>query len=694
MGFLAPFFLLGGFLVALPILLHLTRRRREPVDFPSFFFLEATRAPASWKRRRFRNLPLLILRCLALALLAAAFARPLLRGGALADAARQPLDLAVLVDRSASMGISGRAEEAAAIAAAAIGELGSDDRAVVLGFADRPVALTRLTGERAELEAALPGVAPGTGGTRIAPALGLAGRLLPETPGRRREALLISDLQRSGFEGRGPEPSLPRGIALRVRRVGSDPPANAAVTAVELSPERGEGAARLRVRAEIRFAPSARSPEREVEAELVLGGRVVERRPVRLSGDRAAPVVFSPVLRPSESVAAAVRLPGDAFPGDDLLRFVIRPGAALRVADLGGGGDPVFVREALGVGAAPVFRLDPGPARGESRVRRALEGARVALLRDPGRLDAGAVRALAGFVAAGGGLVAAMGPTRIQGAAAAELEALLPALPGGFSDREPAGRFADFQARHPVFDPFAPEGPVALAQSAFFRYRTLETPAPDAEVLARFDDGAPALLSAGRGAGRILLFASAFDGVWNDLPRRPAFVPFLHRLIEVAAGHEEIPLAYRVGQSVDAERAFLLSAETATADPEAAILVEAPSGERTLLGAEAALRLEEAGRYRARRPEAPVSREIAVNLPAAESDLHPLDADEVRLAAAPPAAPAIGGAGAIGRETEPPEGAGFPVWWLLLGGLAVLLVAEAWVANRFGERQAPLAAGA
>ena len=673
MSFLAPLFLLGGLLVALPIVLHLTRRRREPVAFPSFLLLQLTSATARFKRRRFRNIPLLILRCLALLLLAAAFAEPVLRGAALAGGEGTALDRAVLVDRSLSMTVGNRMAAAREAAQEELGGLGRDDRAIVVAFDGRAAALTELTGDRGTLGPAVAGLTAGGGGTSFAPALGLAGRLLPAAPGRRREVVLISDLQRSGFEDGRPQPSLPPGVELRVRAVGASPPANAWIADVTVV---SEGREQLVVTAEVGFAPSPANPEWSGEIELRLSGRAVERKDLTAAADRMTTVRFAPVLRPSEPLAAEVRLPGDGFAGDDRFHLVIHPEAAIRVADLGGGPPSVYVSEALGVGVAPGFVLDRGPARGEGAVRGALEAVRVALVRDPGRLDAGAVRALGDFVEGGGGLVMAAGPRRLSRAASDELGAFAPAAPGGFVDRDPAGRLGDLVARHPIFEPFGGEGSAVLGALAFFRYRDLAGVRPDAAVLARFDDGKPAIVEAAWGDGRTLLFASSLDAEWTDLPRRAAFVPLLHRMVEVAAGHERIPIAYRVGESVDPGAAFRLSPGPSGEAEE--VLADAPSGERTVLGGRDALRLAEPGFYRARRPGAAEFRRIGVNPPLAESDLRTLDAAEVRMAAA--ASPE--GEAPAAANPVAPDLPGRAVGWLLLAGFGLLLVSEAWAANR------------
>jgi hypothetical protein len=74
--FLVPLFLLGVAGIVVPIVLHLTRRRRrQVVMFPSLMFLE--RIPfQEHRRRRIQHWFLLALRALALALLAVASPDP------------------------------------------------------------------------------------------------------------------------------------------------------------------------------------------------------------------------------------------------------------------------------------------------------------------------------------------------------------------------------------------------------------------------------------------------------------------------------------------------------------------------------------------------------------------------------------------------------------------------------------------
>ena len=91
-----------------------------------------------------------------------------------------------------------------------------------------------------------------------------------------------------------------------------------------------------------------------------------------------------------------------------------------------------------------------------------------------------------------------------------------------------------------------------------------------------------------------------------------------------------------------------------------------------------ALRLAEPGFYRARRPGAAEFRQIGVNPPLAESDLRTLDAAEVRMAAVA----SVEGEAQAAANPNTPDLPGRAVGWLLLAGFLLLLLSEAWAANR------------
>src|SRR5436190_11815872 len=104
MGLLAPAFLAGLLAVAIPVIVHMIHReRRETLAFPSLMFLR--KIPyRSVRRQKLRHLLLLALRCLAILIVVAAFARPFFeRRLAPSAGAASGREVVLLIDRSYSM---------------------------------------------------------------------------------------------------------------------------------------------------------------------------------------------------------------------------------------------------------------------------------------------------------------------------------------------------------------------------------------------------------------------------------------------------------------------------------------------------------------------------------------------------------------------------------------------------------------
>src|SRR4051794_18622952 len=104
MTFLAPLYIAGLTALTLPILFHLIRRTPQGRQaFSSLMFLQPS-PPRLTRRSRLSNILLLILRGLAITLLAFAFARPFFQNRAEAESgAGRSKRVAILVDTSASM---------------------------------------------------------------------------------------------------------------------------------------------------------------------------------------------------------------------------------------------------------------------------------------------------------------------------------------------------------------------------------------------------------------------------------------------------------------------------------------------------------------------------------------------------------------------------------------------------------------
>ncbi|HEX6938559.1 MAG TPA: BatA domain-containing protein [Longimicrobiales bacterium] len=685
LSFLAPAFLLGLAALAVPVLVHLTQRqRKDVVEFPSLMFLE--RIPyRAVRRQRIRHWALFLLRCLAIVLLAAAFARPFLdRPDAALAPAADAREVVILLDRSWSMGYAGRWEAARAAAERVVAGLGPEDRASLVVFDEAAHEAVPSTADGARLRATLDTLAVGSRATRYAPALRLAARVLAASPRPRREAVLVSDFQRRGWDATE-EVRLPAGAGLIPIDVGKRDAANVAVAGVTFRREHGPHGERARATA--RLVNAGAAPVRGLAVALELDGRAVRSRRVDLPAHGAAAVEFGPFPLAGRPVRGAVRAADGALPADDAFHFVIAPGQAVPVLILDGA-DPdasLYLRRALEIGEEPGFRVEAMPAR---RLRpAALDDRAVVILNDAPFPGGAAGRRLRAWVEAGGGLIVALGESSRM--PAAELaRALLPGTFGAPADREAGGALGRIDFDHPVFEPFAAPRSGDFSSARFWRVRPV-APADSAAVLARFDDGSPALVERRVGRGRVLLWASTLDAFWNDLALQPVFLPFVHRLVRHAAARAEARPNFTVGQTLDVDRwRDAITAGRASDDARATpVVVRTPSGRRIPLEPGAAPRfieLGEHGFYEVREGEhgdGPVHA-FAVNVDLAESDPTPLDPQELAAAVTAPG----DAAGAAGPDTTPAERERRQRWWwYLLAAALALLTAEPVVASRLAR---------
>jgi len=676
MGFVAPLILGALAALAIPILIHLIQReKKRVVEFPSLMFLR--RIPyQSVRRRRIRHWALLMLRLAALALIVAAFARPFFRRNTLAAAAQQGArEVVILVDNSYSMEYGSRWTRAQSAARDAVNGLSAGDRASLVLFSSGAEVAVRSTSDRGRLTSALAAAAVGPGATRFAPALKLAGSLLSESPLPRREVVLISDFQRRGWEqtpGRE-DVRLPDKTVVTPVAVGDASTANLSLTPVSLQRTRFENQDRVAVTAGV--ANHSASAAR-VTLSLDLNGQQMQSLPLSVEPNGTASVTFSPFTVSSRNMRATVRLPADAIARDNLFHFVVSPAEPVRtviVNRVGAERESLYLLRALSVGETP--RVEITERTSETLSDNDLRVAGVVVFNDVPVGDALADR-VARFVIGGGGLLFLAGPHASWPAGRADV---LPGLPGTIVDRTTgaSARLGTLEYSHPIFELFRAPRSGDFSSARFYSYRAIDKPV--ASVLARYDDGTPALMDRKAGEGRVLLWTSTMDLGWNDMPLKPVFLPFVHTVVRYLSEYAEAPSSQTVGQVVPAPRA--LHAATAS---RGATIAMAPSGARLTLGAEdGAIELAEQGFYEVRTqgagPEGAIV--LASNVDLTESDLTAMDPRE--LIAAVLGRPATGPTGfAEPRPSDDAQAQAQRLWWYLLVAGGLLLAAETLLSNR------------
>ena len=200
MSFLNPFFLFGTLALAVPVLIHLVRREKsEIIPFSSLMFL--LKVPKrSIRQQKIKNLLLMALRLLILALLVGAFARPYLTQPAVpVSGAGQNRGIVLLLDNSYSMQYGNNFDRLKSEAVQRIDGMGSNDRMVIISFNQNATLAAQPTPDKNALKAAVDALEPSFAETRYYDAFTLADRAFAELGAEEKQLVMISDFQRNGW---------------------------------------------------------------------------------------------------------------------------------------------------------------------------------------------------------------------------------------------------------------------------------------------------------------------------------------------------------------------------------------------------------------------------------------------------------------------------------------------------------------
>jgi hypothetical protein len=548
MSFLAPLFLLGALAIIGPIVFHLIRRTtREKTPFSTLMFLQPT-PPRVTRRSRLENLWLLLLRCLVLALLALGFARPFVQQEL--PAAFTPGGLkriVILVDTSASMQRPGLWDAAKARVAARIRAAGAADEVALVAFERGPRLVlsfddwrTLAPEARATAAERLAPLAPGWAATHLDSALLFAADLLaaevadaPVQP----EIVIISDLQEGarieGVQGR----VWPHGLLVSLETIRAEKEDNAALA--WLPP--GESATDDEVRVRVTNVAGAK---REQFTLRWAGGS---------QADAYAPAGQARVVRlPKHADGGALTLAGDEVAFDNTVFVAPLEPLVQPILFLGrdGANDPRALLYYLRRAFPPTRQqtVEIIEHRGDQAVP-AFQWQTAHLLVLGENVSAAALASARQFAHEGKTVLAPL--TNASSAASVARLLGLAALPveeAKVKDYALLGRI-DFQ--HPLFAAFADPRYSDFSKIHFWQYRRVDfAGVSGAQIVAQFDDGAPAVIDLPLGPGRVLIFASSWRPGDSQLALASKFVPLLQAALELSSRQPPRRAQYYIGDEV------------------------------------------------------------------------------------------------------------------------------------------------
>lgn len=680
MSFLLPTLLtLGLPLIAAPLVIHLINlRRHRRIEWGAMqFLLESQKRNRKWIV--LKQLLLLLLRTTAIALAVLMLAGPVIRSGWAGLFGSGVTHHLILLDDSYSTSDhwdeTTAFDEAKRVVVRVLDQARqrSDQQLVTLmrfseaknleagaasSFDRQPLNAETL----ANLERYLRKLEPSESGAGPIEALDAAARLPEPTAGETRIAYLISDFRRPQWE----EQTQLRQQVARLRERSSkllmvqtayDLRPN--LTLAHLGPESGIRAAEVETWMEATVANHGDQTASNVTVAIEQDGA---RLPAAVVIDEIAPgeeatrrfrVTF-PAAGPHQLTA---RLESDAVATDNVRYFAAQIPAAFPVLVIDGspqGDDGFYLKTALSPGGRNLGGWTP-QVEPVSFLRKheALANYAAICLLDVPRLDEPEVAALEEYVKAGGGLAIFLGPEAMRQFYNDRLyhngEGLLPApldVPAQLL-RDAGPGTPDVEVTdHPVFRIFAGERNSFLAVAKVDFYYGLDaqwTPptSGDVRVIARLRNRAPLVMEKRFGDGRVVVELCKLSpkptelGAWSNLSLNPVFPVFANELIGYlsAAQRRYDVRGVDVPVTLTAEESRYLPEvrvrAPGAADRDAVAVTPDSKDGQYLITAPGQVRSGVWEFQLTTREGKPETRYVAVNVPAAEGDLHLLTREEL-----------------------------------------------------------------
>lgn len=553
MSLLAPWFLVGVALIAGPIVAHLIRRAtRDRLTFSSLRFLQPS-PPQLDRRSRIQNPWLLALRCLIVALLAFGFARPFLRQDSPALSAVGPArHVVAVIDASASMRRAGLWDAAKARVLTVVDGLKPNDRFSLLSAGDRiselisPAQwLATAPSERGGLvRGILADQQPGWGPTPLDAAADAAlarweDMAEADQSAARRELVIVSDFTTGARTAGLAHIDWPTNAEVLLNDVTPTVAGNASLQWLGWSTgSDGKTAARVRVTRSFNAPEALGLQWKNAETGASLGAAESFTLLPGASEVRLVP------LPDSAPVSLQLDLTGDAEDFDNHLWLTRAAPRQLAITYRGPDSpdDPqtsrFYIQRAITGWKEPTAQLTadlPNENDSHNLVVLAHQSADTRSNEVRQRLTNGA------FV-----LVLLNSPEMVQVASSLAGEA-------DWSSTVPERGDAllgqiDFQ--HPLFAPFADPAFSDFTRIHFWKPQSLRLPANSkTAVVARFDDGSPAVTETSIGRGRLITWGGDWSPASSQWVLSSKFVPWLQALAERATGGAARPSVAEVGEA-------------------------------------------------------------------------------------------------------------------------------------------------
>jgi len=560
--FLSSLFLVGLGALAIPVIIHLMHSARaEVIRFSCIRFLKNCQRRAA-RRTRLKQLILMALRMLLLALIVLGMAKPVIqtdKTSASPDDATTAMVL--IIDNSYSMGYREegltRLDRAKQVALELVDTLKENDEVIAMVMNDGVQALHSQFQKNFEpVKSAIRKITLSSHGTEVSAALSKAYAFLRATEKSRREIHLLTDLQAYSWEKMletnliaAEEEPRPR---LYISSFGRPNSANAFVDAVSVSGVAAGVGSKILVDVKAVGA----GPSDNV-LTLMVNGKKREQVAFTVRPDAPAQVPIEVDFDEPGTYRCSAVLSEDSLRIDDSFDFSLTVDDRVTVLLVDGDYSTVpslsetfFLNAALNPSAYTGMRagseIEPTTVSLSELRRTPLDSYKCVIICNAASLDGNDLVKLEAFLNSGGSVVLFLGNRVIP--EEYNKWSFVPAQVGepmGRADKASFFSFGRIAAKHPIF-----AGMGDLRTAKVFRCFRVK-PREGAEVIAELRAGPPVMIERPYGSGRVLMITTSADLEWTNLPLRRAFVPMMHRLVAYMCGRRATSSAYRVGDTVE-----------------------------------------------------------------------------------------------------------------------------------------------
>jgi hypothetical protein len=631
----------------------------------------------SIRQQKMKNLLLMALRLLILALLVGSFARPYITQAAKPAAnANSNRGTVLMLDNSYSMQYGDNFKKLKAEAQKRIADLRAGDRMAIVAFNDSATLLARPTSDKNELKAVVDTLEPSFAGTRYYEAFTLADRVLGDFAGDQKQLIIISDFQRNGWNRSSRESIISPDVKTEMVNLAVKNFNNIGIDSVIVEqPTSFNRTYNGRVIA--RIHNYSKDKPVVVPVIVTLDDKEVGRKQVTISANSTALADFTGFDLRLGFIKGLVKVDADdPLKVDNEFRFALERREKLNVlvVDDGKAKQSVFLKLAYTASAELPFEVSTVTA--SAITAEELAKHEVVIINDVPRLPDKVRDKMDDLRKTGQGQLVILGENSDIGWWGSY--AKLPVKPVQrifvAHDRgRPFVALTTYDRSHPIFKMFEKSTKVALNSAQFSVYVNVEAK-PGAVVLAKYEDGAPAIVESGKEDHGMLVFDSTVDNKWNDLPLKTSFLPLFSEMIYYLSRYNQNKGWYQLGEGIP----ITAGVENATA------AVIDPKGERQALGN---INAGEAKFFTPVIPGfheirvGPDTRMIAVNPPSSEGNLESMPPEDL-LASVQRTAGEAQQRGFIDSEAKNEYARRQMGWWYLLLFALLAGVAEIYIANR------------